>query len=65
MLQILVPILLQISWIFQNTPNFWNLMVLKEVMDKKPKKTDIEKYAILSQPWNLTFFEIEIFQLFS
>ena len=27
-----------------------NLMVLKGVMDKKPKKTDIEKYAILSQP---------------
>ena len=40
-------------------------MVLKGVMDIKPKKTDVEKYAILSQPWNLTFFEIEIFQLFS
>ena len=41
-------------------------MVLKGVMDKKKQqKTDIEKYAILSQPWNLTFFEIEIFQLFS
>ena len=64
-LQILVPILLQISWIFKNTPNFCNLMVLKGVMDKKPKKSDIRKYAILSQPWNLTFFEIEIFQLFS
>ena len=64
-LQILVPILLQISWIFQNTPNFCNLMVLKGVMDKKPKKSDIRKYAILSQPWNLTFFEDEIFQLFS
>ena len=64
-LQILVPILLQISWNFQNTPNIYNLMVLKEVMGKKQKKTDVEKYAILSQPWNLTFFEIEIFQLFS
>ena len=64
-LQILVPILLQISWIFQNTPNIYNLMVLKGVMDKKPKKSDIGKYAILSQPWNLTFFEDEIFQLFS
>ena len=36
-LQILVPILLQISWIFQNTPNIYNLMVLKGVMDKKTK----------------------------
>ena len=39
-------------------------MVLKGVMDKKPKKTDVKKYAILSQPWNLTFFEIEIFNFF-
>ena len=64
-LQILVPILLQISWIFQNTPNIYNLMVLKRVMDKKPKKSDIRKYAILSQPWDLTFFEDEIFEFFS
>ena len=64
-LQILVPILLQISWIFQNTPNIYNLMVLKEVMNQKTEKSDIRKYAILSQPWYLTFFEDEIFQLFS
>ena len=64
-LQILVPILLQISWIFLNSPNIYNLMVLKGVMDKKLKKSDNGKYAILSQPWNLTFFEVEIFQLFS
>ena len=64
-LQILVPILLQISWIFQNTPNIFNLMVLKEVMDKKTEKSDIRKYAILSQPWDLTFFEDEIFEFFS
>ena len=64
-LQILVPILLQISWIFQNTPNIYNLMVLKRVMDKKPKKSDIRKYAILSQPWDLTFIEDEIFEFFS
>ena len=64
-LQILVPILLQFSWIFQNTPNIYNLMVLKGVMDKKPKKSDNGKYAILSQPWNLTFFDDEIFQFFS
>ena len=56
-LQILVPIFLQISWIFQNTPNIYNLMLLKGVVDKKPKKSDIAKYAILSQPWNLTFWE--------
>ena len=60
-LQILVPILLQFSWIFENTPNIYDLMVLNGVMDKKPKKSDIGKYAILSQPWNLTFFEEEIF----
>ena len=33
-------------------------------MEKKPKKSDIGKYAILSQPWNLTFFQDEIFQFF-
>ena len=64
-LQILVPIVLQISRIFQNTPNIDNLMVLKGVMDKKLKESDNGKYAILSQPWNLTFFEDKIFQLFS
>ena len=60
-----MPFLLEISWIFQNTPNIWNLMKLKEVMDKKTEKSDIRKYAILSQPWNLTFLEDKIFQLFS
>ena len=40
-------------------------MKLKGVKAKKPKKSDIRKYAILSQPWNLTFFEDKIFQLFS
>ena len=39
-------------------------MVFKGVMDKKPKKSDNGKYAILSQPWNLTFFENEIFNFF-
>ena len=38
-------------------------MVLKGVMDKKPQKPDCRKYAILSQPWILTFFEDEIFEL--
>ena len=39
-------------------------MVLKGVMDKKTQKSEFRKYAILSQPRNLTFFEDEIFQLF-
>ena len=64
-LQIIMPILLQISWIFQNTPNIYKFMVFKGVMAKKQKKSHIRRYAILSQPKNLTFFEDEIFQLFS
>ena len=55
-LQILVPILLQISWIFQNTPNFCNLMVLKGVMDKKNKKSDIRKYANLKPTLKFNLF---------
>ena len=35
-------------------------MVLKGVMDKKPKKTDVEKYAILSQLWNSFFWDWEL-----
>ena len=31
---------------------------------KKPKKLEIRKYVNLSQPWNLTFLEDEIFELF-
>ena len=40
-------------------------MVLNGVMDKNPQKSEIRKYAILTQPRNLTFFEDESFQLFS
>merc|ERR1712155_11882 len=51
---------------FFKTPlTFFIGMVLKGVMDKNPQKSKIRKYAILSQPTNLTFFEDEIFQLFS
>ena len=40
-------------------------MKLKGVKAKKPKKSDIIKYAVLSQPWNLTFFEeIRFFNFF-
>ena len=49
-LQILVPILLQISWIFQNTPNFCNLMVLKGVMDKKQKNQTLENMPFWANP---------------
>ena len=49
-LQILVPILLQISWIFQNTPNIYNLMVLKEVMDKKQKNQTSENMPFWANP---------------
>ena len=37
---------------------------MKDAMDKKPKKIKIRKNANLSQPWNFTFFESEIYQLF-
>ena len=50
---------------FKTPPTFFIGMVLKAVMDKIPKKSEIRKYAILSQPINLTFLEDEIFQLFS
>ena len=46
-------------------PTFFIGMVLKAVMDKIPKKSEIRNYAILNQPINLTFLEDEIFQLFS
>ena len=64
-LQILVPLLLQISWIFQNTPNIYNFDDFEGSYGQRIKKLDIEKYAILSQPWNWTFFEDEIFHFFS
>ena len=57
----IVPILLQISWILQNTPNFCNLMVLKGVMDKKPKKSDNGKYAILKLKLR-PYFTMELVQ---
>ena len=41
-----------------------NLHVFQGCYGQKPKKLEIRKYANLSQPWNLTFLEIEIFQLF-
>ena len=63
-LKILVLILLQIFWSFLNSPNILNLHVFQGCYGQNPKKLEIRKYANLSQPWNLTFLEIEIFQLF-
>ena len=40
----------QISWIFQNTPNFCNLMVLKGVMDKKQKNQTLENMPFWVNP---------------
>ena len=60
-LQILVLVLLQISWIFRNSPNILNLYDFEGFYGKKNKNMEIRKYANLSQPWNLAFFENEIF----
>ena len=60
-----MPFLLKISWIFQNTPKIFIGMVLKGVIDKNPQTSEIRKFAILSQPKYLTFFDEEISQLFS
>ena len=64
-LQILVPISLQISWIFQNSPNIYDFDGFEGSYGRKTKKIRHQKYAILSQPWNLTFCKDDIFQFFS
>ena len=56
--------MLQNSWIFQSTPNFLHLDDFEGSCDQKSEKQEIRKYANLSQPWNLAFFQCEIFQLF-
>ena len=63
-LEIFVPILLQISWIFQNTPYIFNWDGFEGSCWQKTKKLKIRKFASLSHPWNLTFFENDIFELF-
>ena len=51
---------------FFKTPHtFFIGMGLKGVRDKNQQKSKIRKYAILSQPRNVTSFEDENFQLFS
>ena len=54
----------EIFWSFLNSPNILNLHVFQGCYGQKPKKLEIRKYVNLSQPWNLTFLENEIFQLF-
>ena len=63
-LKILVLILLQIFWSFLNSPNILNLHVFQGCCGQKPQKSEIRKYVNLSQPWNSTFLENEIFQFF-
>ena len=64
-LEIFVPILLQISWIFQNTPYIFNWDGFEGSCWQKIKKSKIRKFANLSHPWNLTFFHDKIFKFFS
>ena len=49
-LQIIMPILLQISWIFQNTPNIYKFMVFKGVMAKKQKNHTLEDMPFWANP---------------
>ena len=63
-LQILVPLLLQISWIFQNTPNIYNLMVLKGVMDKKTKIRHKKICQFEANPDILPFLRMSFFNFF-
>ena len=58
-------VLLQISWIFQNPLNIFYWNSFEGSYGQNPQKSEIRKYAILSQPRYLTFFEDEIFQFFS
>ena len=59
-----MPILLQISWIFQNIPNFSHLDGFEETCGQKTKNIGNQKNANLSKSWNLAFFQDEISKLF-
>ena len=63
-LEIFVPILLQISWILQSIPNFLHFDDFEGRYGKISENYEIRKFAKLSQPWNLAFFQGEIFKLF-
>ncbi len=59
-----MPILLQISWIFQNIPNFLHLDGFEESYGQITKKIGNQKNVNLSKSWNLTFFQDKISELF-
>ena len=63
-LKICVPILLQISWIFQNIPNFLHLDGFEESYGQIIKKIRNQKNVNLSKSWNLTFFQDKISDFF-
>ena len=59
-----MPILLQISWIFQNIPNFLHLDGFEESYAQITKKIGNQKNVNLSKSWNLTFFQGKISDFF-
>ena len=56
--KILVPILVQISWIFRNTPSFLNFDVFEWSYGRKKENLQFRKWANLSHPWKSSFFKI-------
>ena len=58
-----MPILLQISWIFQSIPNFLHLDGFEESYAQITKKIGNQKNVNLSKSWNLTFFQDKILNL--
>ena len=64
-LKILVPILVQISWILWNTPSFLNFDVFEWSYGRNKENLQFRKLANLSHPWKSSFFEDEIYPLFS
>ena len=63
--KILVPIWLQISWIFGDIPKILDWNVFEWSYGQKTQNSEFRKYASLSQSRILIFNKDEIFQLFS
>ena len=59
-----MPILLQISRIFQNIPNFLHLDGFEESYGQKKQKKGNQKNVNLSKSGNLTFFQDQISEHF-
>ena len=55
-LKILVPILVQISWILWNTPSFLNFDVFEWSYGRNKDNLQFRKLANLSHPWKSSFF---------